>query len=83
MNFEPSAQFALPELHDLKLFSSRAFANEACAAAVRASRRLFDGVWNAMGVCKRGGHTRDDGCTLPRPRYVTDFGRFDGAAWLG
>jgi hypothetical protein len=33
-----AAQFALPQLHDLKLLAARAFADEARAAAVRASR---------------------------------------------
>ena len=47
-----AAQFALPELQDLKFFSSRTFADEACTAAVWAARGCFDGVRNAMGVCK-------------------------------
>jgi hypothetical protein len=46
----------LPELRDLKFFSSRAFADEARAAAVRTSRRLFDGVWNAGGDGEWCGH---------------------------
>ena len=48
----PSTQLALPELHDLKLLAAGAFADEACAAAVRAARGWFDGVRNAMRMCK-------------------------------
>jgi hypothetical protein len=29
------------------------------------------------------GNFGDDGCTLPRPRHVTDFGRCGGAPGLG
>ena len=46
------AQLALPQLHDLKLLAAGAFADEARAAAMRAARGRFDGVRNAMGVCK-------------------------------
>ena len=46
------AQLALPQLYDLQLFAAGAFADEARAAAVRAARGRFDGVRNAMGVCK-------------------------------
>ena len=76
------AQLALPELDNLKFLAAGALADEACAAAVQAARGWFDGVRNAMGVCKRFGHTKDDGCTLPRPRHVTDFGGFGGLPWL-
>ena len=81
----------MPELRDLKLFSTCAFADEARAAAVRASRRLFDGVWNAGDDGERWGHT--DGMygsltlspAVPARHefrmagpggHVTDFGRF-------
>jgi hypothetical protein len=47
-----TAQFALLELRDLKLFSTCAFADETTAAAMRAARRLLDGVRNAMSVCE-------------------------------
>ena len=47
-----SAQFALPQLDDLKSFTARALADKARAAAVRTPRGWFDGVRNAMGVCK-------------------------------
>jgi hypothetical protein len=46
------AQLALPQLHDLKFFAARAFANEARAAAMRTARGRFDGVRYAMRVCK-------------------------------
>ena len=46
------AQLALPELHDLKLLAASAFADEARAAAMRTARGWFDGVRNAMGVCR-------------------------------
>ena len=52
LSFEQPQQFALPELNDLKLFSTCALAYKAGAAAVRAARGSFDGVRNAMGVCK-------------------------------
>ena len=77
------AQFALPELDDLKLFAARALAHEARAAAVRTARGRFDGVRNAGRMSKWRGHTRGDGCTLPRPRHVTDSGRFGGVPELG
>jgi hypothetical protein len=50
---------------------------------VRTARGRFDGVRNAMRVCKGSGHTMGDGCTLPRPRRVTDFGRFGSLLGLG
>src|SRR5665213_2293255 len=45
-----TAQFALPQLHDLKSLAARALADKARAAAVRTARGWFDGVRNAMGV---------------------------------
>jgi hypothetical protein len=57
------------------------FADEASAASVWATRRRFDGMWNAVRKCR--GHTFRDGCTLPRPRHVTDLGGFVGVPWLG
>ena len=45
-------KLALPELDDLQLLVAGAFADDAGAAAVRAVRGRFDGVRNAVGVCK-------------------------------
>jgi hypothetical protein len=50
---------------------------------VRAARGRFDGVRNAMRVCEGSGHTRGNGCTLPRSRHVTNSGGFVPAAGRG
>jgi hypothetical protein len=77
------AKSALPELDYLKLLTARAFAYEAGATAMRAADGRFDGVRDAMGVCKRSSHTEGDGFTLPCHRHITTFGSFSGVPALG
>ena len=87
----------MPELHDLKLFSTCAFADEAAAATVRAARGWIDGVWNAGDDGERWGHTDVMYGSLTRSPavsachefriagrggHVTDFGEFDDVPWL-